>query len=551
MNRTSGVEPFTILDRLGSMPVLELEGVRDAAEKVHRLLPSHFSSNLHNQVLETTVSRLSSVVGISAQLDRGKTLDEVVSLLSEAFGVLFDCQQIAVAISGQDNEAFALKGTWGLPTDLGQTSRVVLHRLMVEHPDERSLRLTAENGAFFETLDAANATFLPLMAGTELLGGIFLPNVELPPRDALLAEILTGRAAARLLQLKNEANNYADSSLPARMIAATNSMLAATDLGDLQTRILATATELLGASSGSLMLLEESGHSMKIVAAIGLNDQISKSLTIKLGDGIAGRVAASGTPIVVNDIESDSRVATTNRPRYRTKTFISTPFRRGEKLLGVLNIADKANNDIFTENDLQLLSLILGQAVMVLDKVESQLQAELLTNLAAVDPATSLYNRSFLDKRLAEELNRSQRQTLPFTLVLVELDHLTIYTSICGPAAAAAAIRKTVTAITNSARQMDVVCSYSSDTFCIILPGTAKIDAMPVAERISAACAGMKIAGAESLPSGRFSTSIGLAGFPGDGETPEGLLETARTALYQAKADGRDCIVSQMAAGKA
>lgn len=543
MSRSGKVKPFAILDRLGNMPVMELEDVRETADRVHRILPSHLTSNLHNQLLESTVSRLNSVVGISTQLDRGKTLDEVISLLSESFGILFDCQQIAVAISGQDSEAFAIKGTWGLPTDLGQTSSVVLHRLIDDHPGERSLQLISEAEEFFQTLGAASAAFLPLMAGSELLGCVLLPNLELQPRDALLAEILTGRAAARLLQLKKEASHYADSSLPARLLAMTNTMLAVETLDELYSRILTTAADFLGASSGSLMMLDETGATLRIVSSLGLNEQISKSLTIKMGEGIAGKVAATGNPIVVNDIETDSRVATTNRPRYRTKSFISTPFRRGERQLGVLNLSDKQGNDIFTDNDLQLLSLLLGQAVMVLERVESRKQAEMLINLSAVDPATNLYNQSFLDKRLAEEINRSQRQTLQFTLVLVELDHLTLYGSLCGATAAAAAIKKTVAAINRSARQMDVVCSCGSDTFCIILPGTPKADAMPVADRISKACSRMKIPGVEVLPSGKLSASIGLATYPDDGATATTLLDAAKQALYRAKADGRDCIV--------
>lgn len=543
MSREGGVKPFTVLDRLGSMPVVELEGVRETADRVHRILPSHLTSNLHNQLLETTVSRLNSVVGISTQLDRGTTLDNVVSLLSESFGVLFDCQQIAVAISGQDSDAIAIKGTWGLPADLGQISSVVLHRMIDDHPGERSPQLITDTAAFFQKLDAPSATFLPLMAGTELLGCVLLPNIELQPRDALLAEILTGRAASRILQLKNETNHYAGSSLPARLLSMTTDMLAVESIEQLYTRILSTAAGFLGASTGSLMLLEESGHSLKIISSLGLNEQISKSFSIKVGEGIAGKVAASGVPIVVNDIETDSRVATTNRPRYRTKSFISIPFRRGDRLIGVLNLTDKPGNEIFTETDLQLLSLLLGQAVMVLERAESMKQTELLINLSAVDPATNLYNRSFLDKRLAEEVNRSQRQELQFTVVMIEPDHLNLYASLCGTAAASAATKKIVAAINRSARQMDVVCSYTSDKFCIILPGTPKADALPVANRISKACARLKIPGVDALPSGRISASIGLVAYPEDGETPAVLLDAAEKALYQATADGRDCIV--------
>ncbi|HZV80583.1 MAG TPA: diguanylate cyclase [Geobacteraceae bacterium] len=543
MSRAVKAEPFTILDRLGSLPVVELEDVQATADRVHRILPSLLSSNLHNHALETTVSRLNSVVGISSQLDRGKNLDEVISLLSESFGILFDCRQIAVAMSGQDNEAFAIKGTWGLPSDLGHTSRLVLHRLMAEHPGERSVRLISETGEFFQSLNSQSATFLPLMAGSELLGCILLPDLELQPRDALLAEILTGRAATRLQQLRNEANQFSDSSLPARLIAMTGAMADVQTLEELNTCILQTAAGFLGACSGSFMLVDESGLSLRIVASLGLNEQISKSLHIKLGEGIAGKVAATGHPIVVNDIETDSRVATTNRPRYKTKSFISIPFRKGEKVVGVLNLSDKGGKDVFTENDLQLLTLLLGQAVMVMERTESRRQAELLGNLAAVDPATNLYNRSFLDKRLAEEVNRSQRQELVFSLVMVEMDHLSLYESLCGPAAAAAAIKKIVAAITRSARQMDVVCSYNSQTFCIILPGTPKSETVPVAERIRRSCARLKIPGVDSLPAGKISSSIGIATYPMDGADPPALLIAAQGALYLAKAEGRDRVV--------
>jgi diguanylate cyclase (GGDEF)-like protein len=543
MSRAAQVEPFTILDRLGSLPVVELDDVRQTADRVHRILPSLLSSSLHNHALETTVSRLNSVVGISTQLDRGKNLDEVISLLSESFGVLFDCHQIAVAMSGQDNDAFAIKGTWGLPSDLGQTSRVVLHKLMADHPGERSVRLIAETSEFFQSLNTQSATFLPLMAGSELLGCILLPDLELQPRDALLAEILVGRAATRLQQLKNEANQFSDSSLPARLIAMTSAMAEVQTLEALNSRILQLAAEFLGASSGSLMLVDEAGHTLRIVASLGLNEQLSKSLHIKMGEGIAGKVAATGNPIVVNDIETDSRVATTNRPRYKTKSFVSVPFRKGEKIIGVLNLSDKDARDIFTENDLQLLTLLLGQAVMVMERTESRRQTELLINLSAVDPATNLYNRSFLDKRLAEEVNRSQRQGLAFSIVMVEMDYLDLYSSLCGPAAAATAIKKTVAALTRSARQMDVVCSYGSETFCIILPGTPKGETVPVAERVRRSCSRLKIPGVDSLPTGRMSFSIGIAAYPVDGGDATALLAAAQDALYLAKAEGRDRVV--------
>ncbi|HXC93537.1 MAG TPA: diguanylate cyclase, partial [Geobacteraceae bacterium] len=85
--------------------------------------------------------------------------------------------------------------------------------------------------------------------------------------------------------------------------------------------------------------------------------------------------------------------------------------------------------------------------------------------------------------------------------------------------------------------------SFNSETFCIILPGTLRSDAIPVANRIRKATSRMKIPGVDSLPAGKLSASIGLAMFPEDSGDADGLLAAATEALFKAKSKGRDCVV--------
>lgn len=126
------------------------------------------------------------------------------------------------------------------------------------------------------------------------------------------------------------------------------------------------AINYTNAEKGSLMLANEFDE-LYILASRGIDANLARTYRIRIGDGIAGTVARNRRPVLVSDIETDARFKERKRDRYKTRSFISCPVIRRDRLLGVLNINDKKDGTSFTEDEFALLVTIANQAAVVLE----------------------------------------------------------------------------------------------------------------------------------------------------------------------------------------
>lgn len=389
----------------------------------------------------------------------------------------------------------------------------------------------------------SQATCLRLTSGQTIHGILVLFDASIPPREELLVSLVTGKAATQLARMR-EKEKYSSEIVQARELLTMFSALSRTEGKDrLNEQILGMAADLVDASCGSLMFIDESGAQLRIESALGMNLHLAQSMVVQVGTGIAGKVAASGNPLLVNDIEKDRRVGTPNRPRFKTKSFVSIPIKLREDTIGVLNLSDKKNQGIFTDADLKILITFTDHASIMIERALSIERADILEQLSITDHLTGLYNRRFLKRRMEEELARSIRHNLNLTVILIDLDHFKIYNDLCGHLAGDRALKRTAKIISETARQMDVVTRFGGEEFCIILPGTSKKESIFVAERIRREIEGEGFPHEENLPQGRLTASLGIASFPEDGSTEASLVKAADVALYRAKSEGRNRVI--------
>jgi signal transduction histidine kinase/CheY-like chemotaxis protein/HAMP domain-containing protein len=135
---------------------------------------------------------------------------------------------------------------------------------------------------------------------------------------------------------------------------------------DLLSSILQSTMRAVHANIGSIMLLDQERKTLRIAASRGLSEEVHDQAEVRLGEGVAGKVAELGDAVIVDDIEKDARFAKLNDPKYGTGSFICMPVRVGDRVIGVINLAKKVDTSTtpptprpFSQTDLQFLSALL------------------------------------------------------------------------------------------------------------------------------------------------------------------------------------------------
>ncbi|MEW6001254.1 MAG: GAF domain-containing protein [Nitrospirota bacterium] len=146
----------------------------------------------------------------------------------------------------------------------------------------------------------------------------------------------------------------------------SNAIVVTDDISAIANLMLDLAINYTNSEKGSLMLINERDE-LYILAARGIDIELIKTYTVKMGEGIAGTVAKNRLPVLVEDIGKDEKFKVKKWDRYETKSFISCPIISKNKLLGVLNINDKKDRSPFTEDELSLIKIIANQAAIALE----------------------------------------------------------------------------------------------------------------------------------------------------------------------------------------
>jgi len=123
--------------------------------------------------------------------------------------------------------------------------------------------------------------------------------------------------------------------------------------------------DLFVASRGSIFILKDNGKDLILKAKQGIDDKEQGDIVKQMGKGIVGRVAQSKRPIFVDDIAQDDRFMNFKaRGSYCTPSFICAPLMIKDKLIGVINIADKESGHRFSKNEMQLLDFLTSQIAL-------------------------------------------------------------------------------------------------------------------------------------------------------------------------------------------
>lgn len=178
------------------------------------------------------------------------------------------------------------------------------------------------------------------------------------------------------------------------------------------------------------------------------------------------------------------------------------------------------------------------------DQLKDNFQKSL--EMAVTDSLTGLYNRRYMTNHLATLVDEGAHSGKPLSLMILDIDYFKVVNDTHGHGAGDEVLKEFAKRISTNVRGIDLACRLGGEEFVVVMPDTDIETAMSIAQRLRSRVAERAFA-TDTDTMIDVTVSIGLAAACWPNDNPEALLERADQALYKAKRDGRNRVITEAA----
>jgi diguanylate cyclase (GGDEF)-like protein len=233
----------------------------------------------------------------------------------------------------------------------------------------------------------------------------------------------------------------------------------------------------------SILLRNPETGDLTFTLVVGQNAHKLRGLKLPKGEGIAGWVAETGQPVIVEDVAKDRRFS--NRvdefTGFTTQSIIGVPLLSDDRVFGVIELINKLNGKPFTPFDLKILTTIADFAAIAIEK-SYYLRA--LKKMATTDALTGARNRGAFERAYVREAEMCRRYDQPLAFMMIDVDKFKQINDAHGHVAGDEVLRNVVELLSDCVRKVDSVYRYGGDEFVILMPNTTKDQAEAARHRI-------------------------------------------------------------------
>jgi diguanylate cyclase (GGDEF)-like protein len=348
------------------------------------------------------------------------------------------------------------------------------------------------------------------------------------------------------------------------VLRASQALSSQRTLGALYAQVVETLAAMTGATAVKLVVWDDSRGAWCLPAQGDLPAEPVEDVAARLALPLSAFriVERTQVPLVVDDALLDDRFA--RDPYFAAMercSLLVLPVQSQGAARAVLILENRLSRGVFSHARLNLVTLVASQLAVSLDN--AQLYASLerrvaertealavanrrLEQLSISDALTGLANRRRFDEVFASEWRRALHGSASIGLVLIDIDYFKRYNDHYGHVGGDRCLRAVASALQASVRQdVDLAARYGGEEFALILPGADLRAAAAAAARAQQAIVALREPHAAS-PLHYVTISQGVAArIPDETAGAEQFLKAADAALYRAKQQGRNRLVTQ------
>lgn len=301
------------------------------------------------------------------------------------------------------------------------------------------------------------------------------------------------------------------------------------------TTVMTKMAQVFGPERWSMMLVDKEKNDLYYVIAVGEDTNSLRGLRVPMGEGVAGWVAQTGTPMVVPDTSVEPRWQEFSRknPGLNIQSIACVPVRSAEGVVGVIQLLN-SKIDLLSDFSVQFLRVLCDFSAIA---VRNAADMKRIHMLSITDDCTGLFNARHLYTLLEDQL--AQPGQPPFSLLFMDLDRFKSINDTHGHLVGSRLLMEVGEMIKRVVGPENPGFRYGGDEFVVLLPGMTKRGGRDMAVKLF-----------NTLREGRYLTgeglslelrgSFGMATFPEDGSNIESIIKAADDMMYYVKGTTRD-----------
>ncbi len=469
-------------------------------------------------------------------------LDEVLSRILTIVRDVFHLDKAAILLLDGKLQELYIKTQFGfdhggetirIPLGRGLTGTAAQSKKLVYAPD------VSKDPRYICPLAGTRSELaIPLMVREEVVGVLDCQSDSLDSFDQDTLELLRLFSTQASIAVAN-AQLYSLEQRRRAQLEAINAIAKQTtavlEIGELLHQVCALTLKSFGGDHVSVLLFEDDrlvlrAHEGKLTPLLKVGAELPP------GDPLFAPAIGSRKAVV----EKDVRQLAQHRPIFReTLSEVCLPLVSLGQVLGVL-VLESATCDAFQPEDVSALESVSDICAAA---IQNARYLDHVRQLAYLDGVTGIFNRRYFELRIAEELARSSRHSLTFSVIMADIDHFKQLNDEFGHLLGDVVLRQISEILSQQLRKSDVLTRYGGEEFAIITPETSLESALAVCDKLRRVIESWHFPGVPRS----VTISAGVAEYPAQGSTRDELVKAADEALYAAKQAARNRVYTAQA----